>query len=129
MRVRIAVTTAYGLLLGLWAYAEQKQIDAYSQGTYEFLHSTGFRVVFALALPLVVGVVVGRWWVLASLLGPLAVLTYLQISGYVSPWHDGVPPLGLISLISLFVSAVPLAIGASLGAGLSHLQATRSPRA
>ena len=74
MKIRVALTVFYAALFGAWFYADQKQIDLYSQDVYDFLHSTVFGVAFALALSVLVGWLVGRWWVLAALIGPLASL-------------------------------------------------------
>ncbi len=52
-----------------------------------------------------------------ALIGPLATLAYLQVAGYVSPWHDGSPPLGIPSLVGLFVSGALLLIGVVLRVG------------
>ena len=112
MQARI-LTTAYALLLGAWYYSEQKQGDLYSQGVYDFLHSTGFGIAFVVA-GLLVGFAVGRWWVVAALLGPLLTLGYLQVTGYVSPWHDGASPLSIPTIAQMFWSALFLVMGVGL---------------
>lgn len=117
MRVRLALTAVYGALLGTWFYADQKQIDLYSQGVYDVLHSTAFGFTFALAFPILVGWLVGRWWVLGALIGPLASLGYLQASGYVSPWHDGAPPLGFPGWFGLFFLGALLLLGVGIRTG------------
>lgn len=103
MRLRILLTVTYAAALGVWAYAEQKQVDLYSQGTYDLLHSPGFQLSFLLALPIVVGFAVRRAWAFLALAGPLLSLGYLQVTGYVSPWHDGVARLISLPSFSLFV--------------------------
>jgi hypothetical protein len=125
MRSRIAATAAYGVVLGFWFYIDQKQIDIYSQGTYDLLHSSLFLVVFALALPILVGFFVGRWWAVAALAGPLVPLGYLQATGYVSAWHDGVPPLGLVNCIIVAEFAIPLLAGVGLRAAFAHASYTQ----
>jgi ABC-type proline/glycine betaine transport system permease subunit len=107
---------AWGVVLGCWFYLEQKQIDAYSQGTYEVLHSSLFLVVLTLVLPILVGFFVGRWWVVAALAGPLVSLGYLQAIGYVSAWHDGLPPLGFVNWVLMVESAILLLLGVALRA-------------
>jgi hypothetical protein len=111
---RVALVVGYGACSAAWAYADQKQIDLYSQGIYDFLHSTVISVGFLLLLPVFVGWLVGRPWVLAALIGPLATLGYMQATGYVSPWHDGSPPLGVPSLVILFLSGGLLLLGVVL---------------
>lgn len=114
-RVRILLTTAYAVLLGAWAYADQKQLDLYSQGTYEVLHSLTSELAF-LGLGALVGFVVRRAWALLALVGPLLSLGYLQVTGYVSPWHDGTDPLLSPPGISFFIwFGVLLSIGIGLG--------------
>jgi hypothetical protein len=117
---RAALVIGYGTCSAAWFYADQKQIDLYSQGVYDFLHGTAFSVGFLLLLPILVGWLVGRPWVLAALIGPLATLGYLQVTGYVSPWHDGSPPLGIPSLSGLFLSGVLLLFGVVLHVGSSR---------
>jgi hypothetical protein len=116
---RAALVIAYGTCSAAWAYADQKQIDLYSQGVCDFLHSMAFSVGFFLLLPVFVGWLVGRLWVLAALIGPLATLGYLQVTGYVSPWHDGASPLGVPSLVILSLSGGLLLLGVVLRVGSS----------
>lgn len=120
MWARIFLTIGYAAILGAWAYAEQKQGDLYSQGTYDALHSMAFGLAFA-GLPVLVGFLVRRAWVFLALLGPLLSLGYLQVSGYVSPWHDGVDPLLSPPGFSLFFwFGVLLTIGVCLGVLWKH---------
>jgi hypothetical protein len=116
---RAALAIGYGACSAAWAYADQKQIDLYSQGVYSFLHSTVISVGFLLLLPVFVGWMVGHFWVLAALIGPVATLGYLQATGYVSPWHDGSPPLGVPSLVILSLSGGLLLLGVVLRVGSS----------
>lgn len=114
---RAVLVIGYGACWAAWVYADQKQIDLYSQGVYDFLHSMGFTVGAFFLLPTLVGCLVGRIWVLAALIGPLATLGYLQVTGYISPWHDGSPPLGVPSLIILSLSGGLLLLGVALRVG------------
>ncbi len=114
---RAALVIGYSAYWAAWAYSDQKQIDLYPQGLYVFLHSMGFTVSFFFLLPILVGWLVGRIWVLAALIGPLATLGYLQVTGYVSPWHDGSPPLGVPSLFILSLSGGLLLLGVALRVG------------
>ena len=116
MRVRILLTIGYAAALGAWAYAEQKQGDLYSQGTYDALHSPAFELTFIVGLPILVGIVVRRAWVLLALVGPRLSLGYLQVSGYISPWHDGVDPLLSLPSFSIYTwLSLPLGLGVWLG--------------
>jgi hypothetical protein len=113
--LRIALTLAYAVLLGAWAYLDQKQLDSYSQATYDVLHATAFELSF-LGLAILVGFIVRSFCVLLALIGPLLSLGYLQVSGYISPWHDGVDPLLSPPGVSLFIwFAAMLAGGVWLG--------------
>lgn len=116
---RAALVFVYGVCLAAWFYLEQKQLDIYSQGVYDFLHSAAFTVGFVVLLPLLVGWLVGRLWALAVLAGPFASLSYLQLTGYVSPWHDGSPPLGMSTLAVLLRSGALLLLGVALHAGFT----------
>jgi hypothetical protein len=125
--MRAVITIAAAIVFGAWAYLEQEQISLYSQGTYETLHSTIASIVL-LCLPLLVGALVRRPWVLLALLGPLLSLGYLQATGYVSQWHDGVAPLlsppGIFGFVWLGILLWPgVALGSfaerRLGSGLT----------
>ncbi len=117
MKARVALTVIYGVVLGAWFYVDQKQIDIYAQGTYDLLHNTVFGIAFFIILPIAVGWIVARWWALGALLGPLASLGYLQASGYISPWHDGAPPLGFPSWFGLFLLGALLLLGVGIRTG------------
>jgi hypothetical protein len=89
MRWRIALTTAFGLLLGAWSYLVE-----WSYGRPGSLHETvddPLIVVAMLALAIITGFLIARPWVLLSLAAPLASLAYLQSTGKHGP--DGISPL------------------------------------
>lgn len=83
MRLRIYLTVAYAVVLGLWTFADQKSVGL-SPGFHNDLVVLGF-----VALTVLVGIAVGRWWVLVSLIGGLLPLIYLQESGYLGHGFDG----------------------------------------
>ena len=115
-------TLAYALLAGAWAYVDQRQID-FSETAYEVLNGTVGTIAVLLAAVLT-GWFVGRTWVLLALLGPLAFLGYLQVTDYVSPWHDGNQPLVSLPSAALFVwLAVLLLIGIGIARGLRRRRA------
>ena len=70
----------------------------------------------ALAFALAIGAFVGRWWVLFALLGPLAALGYLEVTGFVSEAGDWREPLlspaGIATLVWL---GTFLLLGTQLG--------------
>ncbi len=69
-----------------------------------------------LGLALLIGFLVRRVWVLLALVGPLLSLGYLQVSGYISPWHDGTDPLLSPPGVSLFFwFGILLSIGIGIG--------------
>jgi hypothetical protein len=117
MGARLGVTAAWATVGAVGAYAEQKQIDLYSQGTYDFLHALPVELTF-LVCTVAVGFVVGRWWVTVALIGPLLSLGYLQVTGYISPWHDGVAPLLSLPALADFVWFALLLL---LGVGIRRL--------
>lgn len=118
-KIRAAAIVLYGTGLAAWFYAEQRQLDLYSQQVYDVLHGTAFTVGFAILLPILIGWLVGRPWALLALIAPFAALACLQITGYVSPWHDGSPPLGISSLMGLFWTAALLLLGFGLHSGFA----------
>lgn len=111
MKRRVAITTAFGLLLGAWAY--------FAEWSYErpgSLHGTLHDPLVVLALILLAilaGFLVARPWVLLALVGPIASLAYLQSTGKRGP--DGVSPLtsppGIFQIIWF---ALLLALGLGL---------------
>jgi hypothetical protein len=113
MRLRIFLTVACAITLGVWAYTDQKY--RYSGGLFEDLHASGLFILSVLAFAVATGFVVRRVWALLALLGPLLALGYLQATGYVSPWNDGNPPLlSLPSLSSFFWFGLMLLLGWAL---------------
>jgi hypothetical protein len=114
MKRRVATATAFGLLLGAWAY--------YAEWSYErpgSLHATLDDPLVLSALMLLavlLGFLVARPWVLLALIGPIASLAYLQSTGKRGP--DGISPLtsppGIFRIIWF---ALLLALGLGL-AGL-----------
>lgn len=87
MKWRVAITAAFGLLLGAWLY-----FDEWSYERPGSLHLDGPLVGIAVTLlAILTGFLVARPWVLLSLLAPIASLGYLQSTGKRGP--DGVSPL------------------------------------
>ena len=112
MRARV-VTVVYAVLLAAWFLSEEKQINLYSQGVYDVLHSAPVEFGFVVSAVLV-GVVVGRAWVLLALIGPLLLLTYLQLTGYLSPWNDGASPLSLANIVRMIWIGLFLLLGVGI---------------
>ncbi len=81
MRPRIYLAVVYAVVLGLWTFADQLNLFLGSQDEPAQLG--------LLALTVIAGFVVGRWWVLASLTGGLLPLVYLQETGYLGHGFDG----------------------------------------
>ena len=111
MRLRIYLTVAYAVVLGLWTFADQKSVGL-SPGFHNDLVVLGF-----VALTALVGIAVGRWWVLVSLIGGLLPLIYLQESGYLGHGFDGADPIAPSSISDLVWYGVFLL----LGVGVRHL--------
>ena len=87
MKWRVAITPAFGLLLGAWLY-----FDAWSYERPGSLHLDSPLIAIAvMPLAILTGFLVARPWVLLSLLAPIASLGYLQSTGKRGP--DGVSPL------------------------------------
>jgi hypothetical protein len=88
MKWRIAITAAFGLLLGAWSYLTEWSYER--PGT---LHETLNDPLAAamLVLAILTGFLVARPWVLLSLAAPVVSLAYLQSTGKRGP--DGISPL------------------------------------
>jgi hypothetical protein len=119
MQLRLALTIAYGAFIGAWAYTDEKS----SGGLFAELHSSTSFELFVLVLGIAVGFAVHRIWVLVALLGPLLTLGYLQLTGYISPWHDGTAPLLSPPGISVFFW---YGLTLLLGIGIWRLQGNAS---
>jgi hypothetical protein len=125
MRLRLVLTIAYGAFLGAWAYTDQKS----SGGLFGDLHGSIPFEISVLVFAIVVGFVVKRAWVLLALLGPLLTLGYLQVTGYVSPEHDGTAPLLSPPGISFFLwFGLALLIGVGVGRLQGNFSSTRTGR-
>jgi hypothetical protein len=119
MLLRAALTIAYGLMLGVWAYTDQKASGA----VFGDLHNSVPFELFVLLLGIAVGFAVGRAWALLALLGPLIPLAILEADGFVSPSHDGTEPLFSPPGISLFVwYGLMLLLGIGLRRGWERLR-------
>lgn len=89
MKWRVAITTAFGLLLGAWAY-----FAAWSYERPGSLHATlhdPLALSALMLLAILVGFLLARPWALFALIGPIASLAYLQSTGKKGP--DGISPL------------------------------------
>jgi hypothetical protein len=89
MRWRIAITTAFGLLLGAWSYLVEWSYER--PGSLHETVDDPLVVVAMLVLAILTGFLVARPWVLLSLAAPIASLAYLQSTGKHGP--DGISPL------------------------------------
>jgi hypothetical protein len=111
MRLRIYLAVVYAVVLGLWTFADQKSLNLFP-GSQDEPAQLGF-----LALTVFAGFAVGRWWVLASLIGGLLPLVYLQGTGYVGHGFDGADPIAPSSVSEL----VWLGLALLLGVGIRRL--------
>lgn len=99
---RAILTAAFGLFLGILFW-----LDRQEPSPYALVHSTPFQVFF-LAMIVIVPPLVGRWWVVLALAGPLAFLAYWQVTGHHVNADGQAPPLnvesiaGFVWLILLF---------------------------
>jgi hypothetical protein len=89
MKRRIAITTAFGLLLGAWSYLAEWSYER--PGSLHETLSDPLVAVAMLALAILTGFLVARPWVLLSLVAPIVSLGYLQSTGKRGP--DGISPL------------------------------------
>jgi hypothetical protein len=119
MRQRIAIAAAYALLLAVWTFADQKSADLLP-GSQTDRAELGF-----IALTVLAGVAVGRWWVLIALLGGLGPLIYLQATGYLGHGFDGADPLAPSSISDLVWYGLFLLAGVGVRALWDRLQLKR----
>ncbi len=114
MKLRVGIVLVYGILAGILMYAN----------AHEYVDDR--LVLGLLGLGVLTGVLVGRWWSLLALLGPLLSLGYLQAIGFRELNHDGVDPLLSAPGISKFFwLALPLLIGIAIHLGWRHWRASR----
>jgi hypothetical protein len=123
MKWRIAITAAFGLLLGAWLY-----IDEWSYDRPGSIHlDSPLIAIAAMLLAILVGFLVARPWVLLSLLPSIASLGYLQSTGKRGP--DGISPLtsphGIFHIIWF---ALLLALGLGLAGLWRGFQSRRGLR-
>jgi hypothetical protein len=105
MRLQIYLSVAYAVVLGLWTFADQKSLELFP-GSQDELAELGF-----VALTVLAGIAVGRWWVLTSLLGGLLPLVYLQETGYLGHGFDGADPIAPSSISELVWCGLFLLLG------------------
>jgi hypothetical protein len=118
-------------LVAFWALATLGgQFDITLPGILNDLWYSAGRIVAIVSLGLVVGILVGRWWILLAAATPVAVYAGLQLAGHVAPWHDSGPPLtdfwvygGLLWLALFYV--VPLGVGVLVRKGVMTPPPTR----
>jgi hypothetical protein len=129
MRWRLAITVAFGLLLGAWAY-----LDEWSYEQSDSLHSAlqdPLIVVPLMLLAILVGFLVARAWVLLSLAAPIVSLGYLESTGKKGP--DGISPLtsapGIVHLVWFALLLAAGLVLASLWGQLTGWRRRRSLRA
>ena len=122
MKLRLGVATAYGLALTGWAYLDIRLYG--SQGTaYDLLHKPVMAPALML-LAVLTGFVVGRWWAILILMGPVLSLGYLQDRGYQGP--DGISPLtSPPSVFFLIWFGLLLLVGVAASHLWRHLKAER----
>jgi hypothetical protein len=118
MKPRVFSAGVYAVVLGLWMFADQKSLSLFP-GFQDEPAQLGF-----LALTVVAGFAVGRWWVLASLIGGLLPLIYLQETGYLGHGFDGADPIAPSSVSEL----VWLGLSLLLGVGIRRLWDYLRPR-
>lgn len=125
MKPRLAITIAFGVLLGTWAY-----LDEWSYERAGSLHGTlddPLVVVPLMLLAILTGFLVARPWVLLSLVAPIASLGYLQSTGKKGP--DGISPLtSPPGVAHILWFALLLALGLALAALWSQFRGWRGRR-
>jgi hypothetical protein len=110
MKWRIAITAAFGLLLGACSYLVEWSYER--PGSLHETLDDPLVWLAMLALAIFTGFLVARPWVLLSLTAPIASLAYLQSTGKHGP--DGISPLTSppgVAHIIWFMLALCLGLG------------------
>jgi hypothetical protein len=89
MKWRLAITAAFAVLLGTWAYLAEWSYE--QPGSIHGTLDDPLVVMPLMLLAILTGFLVARPWVLLSLVAPIASLAYLQSTGKRGP--DGISPL------------------------------------
>ena len=113
----------------LWILASER-VFGEPGALRDFIHNDAF-FVYGVVGAVLVGLYVGRWWVLILAGTPIAVWAGLQAVGHVAPFEGSEPPLnhffwqaeGWLFVLWLYVT--PLAVGVVVQKGLS-LRARRT---
>jgi hypothetical protein len=110
-RARLLITLGLGIFLGAWTLVTQQS------------SANDLVAVGALLILLIAAAIVRRWFALLAVLGPLAALVILELSGYVGSQEEYadrplLSPPGIAVLIEL---AFLLMLGMSLGQGVDWL--------
>lgn len=125
MKWRLAATTAFGVLLGTWAYLAEWSYER--PGSLHGTLEDPLVVVPLMLLAILTGFLVARPWVLLSLIAPIASLAYLQSTGKRGP--DGISPLTSPPGIAHIVwFALLLAVGLALASLWRQFRARRGER-
>jgi hypothetical protein len=108
-KARVVLTVALGALMGLLTWLASEGLSP-SPGVEEVFNSTPIEVA-SLTILALVPLVVGRWWVLAALAGPVAALVTLQLTGHKIHELDGwAPPLNPVTIFGLLFLALVMLI-------------------
>ncbi|MDX6601933.1 MAG: hypothetical protein QOF13_1135 [Solirubrobacterales bacterium] len=124
MKWRLAITTAFALLLGAWCYLDEWSYER--PGSLPDTLNDPLVASALMLLAILTGFLVARPWVLLSLVAPIASLAYLQSTGEKGP--DGISPLTSPPGIAHIVwFALLLAVGLGLSSLWRQFEDRRKP--
>ena len=116
-REAASATAVYGVFAGLWVYLAKEDVA--------FAKAWPVTAVL-IVLGVLTGIAVRRVWMFLAVLGPAAVLAFLEVSGFVGSGDWASEPLlsppGVFTLLSI---AALLLLGWALGEGVDWIRGYR----
>jgi len=124
---RDAIVVGAGAIAGLWAWGDLDSVHFWGHGALsEVGYDTALQIGMV-ALLLVVGIAVGRWWAVLAIAGPLLALGLAQAAG--EQGIDGAEPLTSPPGVSrLCLTALVLLLGSWIGRWVRRSNAGESDR-
>jgi hypothetical protein len=122
-KARIWSTAVFAVLLALATWAE---LTGHLMSA-----ETRIGVLVAVAVAILAGLLVARWWAIAVLVGPAALMLVLEVTGYYThaylEWGER-PLFSPEGIATLFWQALAVEIGIALAIGIAAVSSWRRRR-